>query len=52
MLVRGVFVERTIQCAKVRRELGELGCIGPLIGMLDGKAIEDKQAAVRAFSVI
>ncbi|PWA87804.1 hypothetical protein CTI12_AA126680 [Artemisia annua] len=38
--------------AKARRELGELGCIGPLIGMLDGKAIEEKQAAVRALSAI
>ena len=38
--------------SKARRELGELGCIGPLIGMLDGKAIEEKQAAVRALSVI
>ncbi|GJY02665.1 vacuolar protein 8 [Tanacetum coccineum] len=38
--------------AKARKELGELGCIGPLIGMLDGKAVEEKQAAVKALSVI
>jgi hypothetical protein len=38
--------------AKTRRELGECGCIPPLIRMLDGKAIEEKEAAAKALSVI
>ncbi|KAI3766069.1 hypothetical protein L2E82_16118 [Cichorium intybus] len=38
--------------AKSRKELGEQGCIPPLITMLDGKAIEEKQAASKALSAI
>ncbi|KAI3521075.1 hypothetical protein L1887_10534 [Cichorium endivia] len=38
--------------AKSRKELGEQGCIPPLIAMLDGKAIEEKQAASKALSAI
>ncbi|KAL7605232.1 vacuolar protein 8 [Lactuca sativa] len=37
---------------KSRKELGEQGCIPPLIAMLDGKAIEEKQAASKALSTI
>ncbi|KAL4584704.1 hypothetical protein LXL04_009312 [Taraxacum kok-saghyz] len=37
---------------KSRKELGEQGCIPPLIAMLDGKAIEEKQAASKALSSI
>ncbi|GJV73598.1 vacuolar protein 8 [Tanacetum coccineum] len=48
--VKAVF---RLRCnAKARKELGELGCIGPLIGMLDGKAVKEKQADVKALSVI
>ncbi|KAD4889134.1 hypothetical protein R6Q59_033984 [Mikania micrantha] len=38
--------------AKARKELGENGCIPPLIAMLEGKAIEEKQAASKALSTI
>ncbi|KAK1433961.1 hypothetical protein QVD17_10879 [Tagetes erecta] len=38
--------------AKARKELGENGCIQPLITMLDGKAVEEKQAASKALSAI
>nr|XP_043615430.1 uncharacterized protein LOC122587355 [Erigeron canadensis] len=38
--------------AKARKELGEFGCIPPLIAMLDGKAVEEKLAAAKALSVI
>ncbi|KAJ6882564.1 hypothetical protein NC651_028988 [Populus alba x Populus x berolinensis] len=34
------------------KEMGELGCIGPLIKMLDGKAVEEKEAAAKALSLI
>ncbi|KAJ7945651.1 U-box domain-containing protein [Quillaja saponaria] len=37
---------------KTRKELGECGCIPPLIKMLDGKAVEEKEAAARALSVL
>ncbi|XP_071711734.1 uncharacterized protein [Rutidosis leptorrhynchoides] len=38
--------------AKVRKELGEFGCIPPLIAMLDGKAIDERLAASKALSVM
>ncbi|KAL3835368.1 hypothetical protein ACJIZ3_010104 [Penstemon smallii] len=37
---------------KTRKELGEMGCISFLVTMLDGKAIEEKEAAVKALSMI
>ncbi|KVI06140.1 vacuolar protein 8 [Cynara cardunculus var. scolymus] len=37
---------------KARKELGEYGCIPPLIAMLEGKAIEEKQSAAKALSTI
>ncbi|KAJ6977831.1 hypothetical protein D5086_023614 [Populus alba] len=37
---------------KTRKEMGELGCIGPLIKMLDGKAVEEKEAAAKALSLL
>ncbi|ESQ43500.1 hypothetical protein EUTSA_v10013161mg [Eutrema salsugineum] len=38
--------------SKSRKEIGESGCIGPLIDMLDGKAIEEKDAASKALSTL
>ncbi|KAL1203397.1 U-box domain-containing protein 11 [Cardamine amara subsp. amara] len=38
--------------SKSRKEMGESGCIGPLIDMLDGKAIEEKEAASKALSTL
>ncbi|KAJ7957194.1 U-box domain-containing protein [Quillaja saponaria] len=38
--------------SKTRKELGECGCILPLIRMLDGKAVEEKEAAAKALSVL
>ncbi|XAR67859.1 hypothetical protein NMG60_11002788 [Bertholletia excelsa] len=35
---------------KTRRELGECGCIPPLVRMLEGKALEEKEAAAKALS--
>lgn len=35
---------------KSRKEMGESGCIPPLVGMLDGKSIEEKGAAAKALS--
>lgn len=37
---------------KTRKELGECGCIPPLVRMLDGKAVEEKEAAAKALSVL
>ncbi|KAF9671761.1 hypothetical protein SADUNF_Sadunf12G0082000 [Salix dunnii] len=37
---------------KTRKEIGDLGCIGPLIKMLDGKAVEEKEAASKALSLL
>lgn len=37
-------------CTRTRKEMGEDGCIGPLIKMLDGKAVEEKEAAAKALS--
>lgn len=39
-------------CSKTRKEMGEVGCISPLIKMLDGKAVEEKEAAAKALSVL
>lgn len=38
--------------SKVRKELGETGCIHLLVGMLDGKAVEEREAAAKALSVL
>lgn len=35
---------------KIRKELGELGCIPYLVSMLDGKAVEEKEAAAECLS--
>lgn len=37
---------------KTRKEMGELGCIPPLVWMLDGKANEEKEAAAMALSTL
>ncbi|KAJ6309518.1 hypothetical protein OIU77_015309 [Salix suchowensis] len=37
---------------KTRKEIGDLGCIGPLIKMLDGKAMEEKEAASKTLSLL
>ncbi|KAF3438514.1 hypothetical protein FNV43_RR21276 [Rhamnella rubrinervis] len=39
-------------CTKTRKEFGEHGCIASLIKMLDGKAIEEKEAAAKALSTL
>ncbi|KAI4343567.1 hypothetical protein L6164_010901 [Bauhinia variegata] len=39
-------------CTKTRKEMGECGCITPLIKMLDGKAVDEKEAAAKALSVL
>ncbi|KAM7273749.1 hypothetical protein ACFE04_028413 [Oxalis oulophora] len=39
-------------CTKTRTEIGESGCISLLIKMLDGKAIEEKEAASKALSTL
>ncbi|KAE8710625.1 Long chain base2 isoform 1 [Hibiscus syriacus] len=36
--------------SKARKKLGECGCIAPLIKMLDGKAVEEKEAGAMALS--
>lgn len=38
--------------SKARKEMGEFGCIGPLIKMLDGKAVEEKESAAKALSTL
>lgn len=38
--------------SKARKEMGECGCIGPLIKMLDGKAVEEKESAAKALSTL
>lgn len=35
---------------KIRKELGEMGCIPLLVSMLDGKALEEKEAAAELLS--
>ncbi|KAJ6970843.1 hypothetical protein NC653_035194 [Populus alba x Populus x berolinensis] len=37
---------------KTRKLIGELGCISPLIKMLDCKAVEEKEAAAKALSLL
>ncbi|KAK9995299.1 hypothetical protein SO802_019985 [Lithocarpus litseifolius] len=37
---------------RTRKEIGECGCVGPLIRMLDGKAVEEKEAAAKALSIL
>ncbi|KAL6584210.1 hypothetical protein OROMI_003499 [Orobanche minor] len=37
---------------KIIRELGEMGCIRLLVGMLEGKAIEEKEAGAKLLSVL
>ncbi|KAL1814558.1 hypothetical protein DCAR_0518716 [Daucus carota subsp. sativus] len=37
---------------KTRKELGECGCIAPLVRMLDGKAVEEKEAAAKALAML
>lgn len=37
---------------KTRKELGEIGCIAPLVNMLDGKGVEEKEAAAKALSIL
>ncbi|XP_051148137.1 ARM REPEAT PROTEIN INTERACTING WITH ABF2-like [Andrographis paniculata] len=34
--------------SKLRKELGAMGCISLLVGMLDGKAVEEREAAAMA----
>ncbi|KAH6807828.1 ARM repeat superfamily protein [Perilla frutescens var. frutescens] len=36
--------------SKIRKELGEMGCIPLLVNMLDGKALEEKEAAAEMLS--
>ncbi|KAK3183222.1 hypothetical protein Dsin_030508 [Dipteronia sinensis] len=38
--------------SKSRKEMGECGCIEPLIKMLDGKAAEEKESAAKALSTL
>ncbi|XP_010531852.1 PREDICTED: vacuolar protein 8 [Tarenaya hassleriana] len=38
--------------SKTQKEMGECGCIGPLIDMLDGKAVQEKEAASKALSTL
>ncbi|KAK9668961.1 hypothetical protein RND81_13G099100 [Saponaria officinalis] len=37
-------------CSKARREMGECGCVQALVRMVDGKAVEEKEAASKALS--
>ncbi|GAV62722.1 Arm domain-containing protein [Cephalotus follicularis] len=37
---------------KTRKEMGECGCIVPLIKLLDGKAVDEKEAAAKALSTL
>lgn len=37
-------------CSKARREIGECGCVSALVRMLDGKAVEEREAAAKALS--
>ncbi|CAO2818321.1 unnamed protein product [Amaranthus hypochondriacus] len=37
-------------CSKARKEMGECGCVSVLVRMLDGKAIEEREAAAKALS--
>ncbi|MCE3215896.1 hypothetical protein HAX54_004018 [Datura stramonium] len=35
---------------RTRKELGEIGCIPPLVRLMEGKAVEEKEAAARALT--
>ncbi|XP_061338868.1 uncharacterized protein LOC133285634 [Gastrolobium bilobum] len=37
---------------KARKEMGECGCVTPLINMLDGKGVEEKESAAKALSML
>ncbi|XP_022137700.1 vacuolar protein 8 isoform X3 [Momordica charantia] len=37
-------------CTKTRKEMGEAGFITPLVNMLDGKSVDEKEAAAKALS--
>lgn len=37
---------------RFRKEIGECGSIAPLIRLLDGKAVEEKEAAAKALSIL
>ncbi|KAI3463582.1 hypothetical protein Pfo_020245 [Paulownia fortunei] len=37
---------------KSRKEFGEMGCISHLVRMLDGKAVEEKEAAAKGLSML
>ncbi|KAK6123766.1 hypothetical protein DH2020_042491 [Rehmannia glutinosa] len=37
---------------KIKKELGEMGCVCLLVSMLDGKAVEEKEAAAKALSIL
>ncbi|XP_062027133.1 uncharacterized protein LOC133743282 [Rosa rugosa] len=39
-------------CSRTRKEMGECGCIPPLVKMLDGKALEEKEVAAKALSTL
>ncbi|KAJ8449533.1 hypothetical protein Cgig2_005555 [Carnegiea gigantea] len=39
-------------CSKARREMGECGCVSALVRMLDGKAVEEKESAAKALSIL
>lgn len=37
-------------CSKARREMGESGCVSAMVRMLDGKAVEEREAAAKTLS--
>lgn len=41
-----------LNSSKTRKEMGECGCVQPLIKMLDGKGVEEKESAAMALSVL
>ena len=51
MLLLGLFIIWDYDI-KTRKELGEFGGIAPLVRMLDGKAVEDKEAAAKALAML
>ncbi|XP_027330008.1 uncharacterized protein LOC113846207 [Abrus precatorius] len=48
---RGVYA-LGLNSGKARKEMGECGCVVPLIKMLDGKGVEEKEASAMALSVL
>lgn len=38
--------------SKAKREMGECGCVSALVRMLDGKAVEEKESAAKALSIL